>query len=420
MTSIWLAFNYLCARPLLNGLTALAVALGVSIVVATTTLSTAARQSAYDTAGGYQLLLAAKGSQIQSVLSVLFFAEAPTGNIPYEIYTRVLNDQGATLVVPFNFGDSYKGHMIVGTTADYLKLIDRNVRSQQAALLEGRWPERAFEAALGAASSKTTQLKVGDTFTAAHGFVELPADLAQNHEKQPYHVVGILKERRAPADRAIFTTLETSWLIHGHDHPTEARAQSPEAREEHDYEPDQRQITAVLVEGRGYGDVTRLNSIMARRPNVQPIFPGRIATQVVGYLQRGQSLVTSIAWLAAAIALLGIMISLMAAVVERRRQIATLRAIGASRAIVLGVMAAEGVVIAGLGATIGVALGRLLAIVIAGQLERSQGYLLTIGPPGSAELSAVAIAMGFGLLAGSLPALLALREDVAKGLANMT
>ncbi|MCV0370767.1 ABC transporter permease [Filomicrobium sp.] len=410
MTSVWLALSYLRARPLLNGLTALAVALGISIVVATTTLSKAARQSASETAGGYQLLLAAKGSQIQAVLSTLFFAEAPTGNIPIEIYEQVHADQGVTLAVPFNFGDSFKSHLIVGTTPDYLHLIRRNRRSSQQTLLKGRWPEHAFEASLGAAVARATGLTIGDTFTAAHGFVELPEDLSDHHKAQPYTVVGLLEETRAPTDRAIFTTLDTSWRIHGQFHDASSDA--------HDHEG--RQITAVLIEGRGYADVARLNALMAQRMDVQPIFPGRTATQVLGYLQRGQSLVTSIAWLAALIACLGIMISLFAAAVERRRQIATLRAIGASRATVLGVMAIEGLFIAGLGAVIGVAFGRLMAVAIAWQLEQSNGYLLTIGQAGLAEITAIAVAMALGLLAGFIPALLALREDVAKGLAAMT
>lgn len=418
MTSVWLAFNYLRARPLLNSLTALAVALAISIVVATTTLSTAVRQSAADTAGGYQLLLAAKGSQIQAVLSTLFFAEAPTGNIPFEIYERVRADEGIELAVPFNFGDSYKSHLIVGTTSDYLRLLDKDVGKAEHSGLQGAWPGRAFEAILGATVAMRTGLKIGDTFTAAHGFVELPADLADHHEAQSYTVVGILDETGAPADRAIFTTLDTSWLIHDPDHGPSS-AQNAAAVTDHADEAGVRQITAVLVQGRGYGDVARLNAMMAQRGDVQPIFPGRTATQVLSYLQRGQSIVTAIAWLATAIACLGIMISLFAAAVERRRQIATLRAIGASRATVLGVMAIEGVVTAGVGAIIGIGLGWLMAAAIAWQLAQS-GYQLNLGQAGSAEISAVLIAMALGLLAGSIPAFLALREDVAKGLAAMT
>lgn len=68
----------------------------------------------------------------------------------------------------------------------------------------------------------------------------------------------------------------------------------------------------------------------------------------------------------------------------------------------LGVMAIEGVVTAGLGAIAGIGLGWLMAAAIALQLEQS-GYQLKFGQAGSAEISAVLIAMALGLLAGSIP-----------------
>jgi ABC-type antimicrobial peptide transport system permease subunit len=79
-------------------------------------------------------------------------------------------------------------------------------------------------------------------------------------------------------------------------------------------------------------------------------------------------------------------------------------------------MAVEGAAIAGAGALAGVGLGRLLAVAVAWNLERTNGSVLSMGPLGLAELSTVAVAIGLGLIAGGIPAFLALREDVAKGL----
>src|SRR5690606_15797293 len=127
---------------------------------------------------------------------------------------------GVELAVPFNFGDSYKSHLIVGTTPDYLRLLGRSPQASDHSGVRGAWPKQAFEAILGASVSRQTGLEIGDRFTAAHGFVEVPADLARHHEAQPYTVVGVLEETGAPADRAIFTTLDTSWLIHDAGHGT--------------------------------------------------------------------------------------------------------------------------------------------------------------------------------------------------------
>ncbi len=412
MTPLWLAVHYLAARPWLNLLTALGVAVGVALVVAITALSGAARRSAQETAGGYQLLVTAKGSPVQAVLSTLFFAEAPTGNIPLEVYEQLRADPGVAFAVPFNFGDSYRGHFVVGTTGEYLKLVEESVRRPVRFVRDGRWPQAPFEAAVGAAAAAATGLKTGDRFVAEHGFVELPKELAHPHDDNAYTVVGVMQPLEAPADRAIFTTLETAWIVH---------ASGPARRgsaERNDTAGKGSEITAVLVHGKGYGDVARLSAWLARRPDVQALFPGRVATQLLSYLQRGQTVASAMAWLAAGLATFAITISLLAAAIERRRQIAMLRAIGASRAVVFGTLAGEAGLIAGGGAVAGVVLGRALAQLLALHLAAAHGLHLHLGPLGLEDLWAALGAVALGLAAGAIPAYVACREDVAKNLAS--
>lgn len=417
MTALWLAIQYVLARPLLNALTALGVASGIALVVATGALTKAAQRSAQDTAGGYQLLVAAKGSPVQAVLSTLFFVEAPTGNIPFEIYERLRADLGVDVAVPFTFGDNYRGLFIVGTTSDYLKLVEGSAgRAPQFAA--GRWPGAPFEVAVGAAAAKTAGLKIGDRFTAAHGFVELPKDLARHHDRFDYTVVGVLHPSDVPADRAIFTTLETAWLVHDEEHgasPPPANASGAGARSQEAAE-----ITALLIHGKGYGDVARLSAQLSRRTDVQAIFPGRVATQLLSYMQRGQTVVTAMAWLAAGIATFAVMVSLLAAAIERRRQIAMLRAIGASRSVVFGVLAAEAGIIAGVGAVAGVLLGSVVTHVVAWQVSSRSGLLLVPAPIGLSDLTVALVAIVLGMAAGAIPAYIACREDVARNLAPMS
>lgn len=420
MTAAWLAFQYVIARPLLNALTSLSIAAGIAIVVATSALTTAARKSAQDNAGGYQLLVAAKGSPVQAVLSTLFFVEAPTGNIPFDLYEHLRQDQGVAVAVPFSFGDNYRGSFIVATTSDYQKLIEVPVGRAPQMQPGSRWPTAAFEVIVGAAAAKSTGLKLGDKFTAAHGFVELPEDLARPHEEHHYSVVGVLRQLNSPTDRAIFTTLETAWLVH--DELKGAvplpRSAGTAAHQEHALQKTT-EITALLVHGKSYGDVARLSAQLSRRGDVQAVFPGRVATQLLTYLQRGQVVVTAMAWLAAGIAVFAITVSLLAAAIERRRQIATLRAIGASRSVVFGVLAVEAGIITSIGATAGIVLGRAVAHLVAWQVSHQSGFQLVPAPLGPAEFSIALVAVTLGLAAGTIPAYIACREDVSRNLAPM-
>ena len=398
MTAAWLALHYLRARPLLNVLTALAVAAGVALVIATNALSTSARHSAREIAGGYQLLVAAKGSPVQAVLSTLFFIEAPTGNIPIGLYDELREDQRLAVAVPFNFGDSYRGHFIVGTTVDYLKLVEvstgRPVRQKNG----GRWPMAPFEVAVGALAADATGLTLGDQFVAAHGFIELPVELAQQHSDRAYTVVGILEPLSAPSDRAIFTPLETAWLVHTKPHPFASQGELGEQSVARDGKP--KEITALLIHGKSYGDVARLSATLSQRQDVQAIFPGRVATQVLNYMQRGEVVLKAMAWLAAGIAAFAITVSLLAASIERRRQIATLRAIGATRRTVFGVLAIEAAMIAGVGALVGIALGAAIARIVAWQLALQSGLVLDLAPIGISDLSIASAAVVLGVAAG--------------------
>jgi putative ABC transport system permease protein len=353
------------------------------------------------------LLVAAKGSPLQAVLSTLFFMEPPTGNIPVALYRDLQADQGITRLVPFNFGDSYRGHFIVATTLDYFALIGDLIGRPLASKPANRRFEKPFEAVIGWSVARKTDLMAGAQFTAAHGFIDLPQDLVQEHQGRSYTVVSVLERTDTPADRAIFTSLETAWLLHeehgdrGHDERPEASAQ----------------VTALLIQGRGYADVSRLAAALGQRSDVQTIFPARVMTRLLSYLRVGEGVLLGVAWLSTGLSFLAVTISMLAATMERRRQIATLRVVGATRAALAKVLAAEAGIIAGLGAIAGIALGRVAAAVIAARIERSGGLHLELA---AFELADLAIATGavlLGALTGALSAAIACREDIAPNLA---
>lgn len=401
-----LAWRYVASRPASNLLTALGVGIGVLLLTATLALTAATRESLQRGAGGYQLLIAAKGSAVQAVLSTLFFMDAPTGNIPVALYRQLQADAGVTRLVPFIFGDSYRGHLIVGTTVDYFALLADSGRGPSAAD-PGRLA-RPFDAVVGATAARQAGLAVGSRFVASHGLVELPAELATDHADRQYHVTAVLSATGSPADRAIFTALETGWLMHEQegDHAPAAEA-SPRG-----------EITALLVQGRSYGDMARIAASLARDTRVQAVVPGREVTRLLQYLRAGEEVVLGLAWLATAVAFFAVMLSMAAAGIDRRRQIATLRALGASRAMLARLLIAESLLIAGAGAALGFVLGRAAAAAIAWHVEGSRGFPLELTGITPGELAAPGAALLLGLVAGAIPAWFTCREDIVPHLSN--
>ena len=122
MTALHLALAQLRHTPLLTALNALLMALGTaSIVFLLLAGDQFARAIARD-AQGIDLVLGAKGSPLQLILSSVYHADIPTGNIPLAEAQRWAKDRRVARAVPLSLGDSYRGFRIVGTTPDYASL----------------------------------------------------------------------------------------------------------------------------------------------------------------------------------------------------------------------------------------------------------------------------------------------------------
>jgi putative ABC transport system permease protein len=112
-------------------------------------------------------------------------------------------------------------------------------------------------------------------------------------------------------------------------------------------------------------------------------------------------------------AIFGALNSLYASVDSRRREIATLRAIGFSgRAIITSVLA-ESLVLAIPGAVIGAAIAWLL---FSGNVVSTGGLIFHLSVTGHVFLVSMMWALAIGLIGGSLPALRAARQPVATAL----
>jgi putative ABC transport system permease protein len=123
--------------------------------------------------------------------------------------------------------------------------------------------------------------------------------------------------------------------------------------------------------------------------------------------------------IAAVVVFLSLFVSVYAATFERRREIATMRALGARRTTVFAIVLLEATAIALVGAVAGILVGHGAAY-LGGQLLAARGgpvvhpFAVSLLQPGLL-VAVVAI----GALAGLVPALLAYRTEVAENLAPL-
>ena len=121
--------------------------------------------------------------------------------------------------------------------------------------------------------------------------------------------------------------------------------------------------------------------------------------------------------IALCVAVLGIVNTLITAILERRRELATLRALGASSTQIQKLVFWESGYLASLGAILGVAGGLALSVLLVKVINKqSFGWTIQLMIPSLTIVEAVCAAAIAGLLAGYIPARWAAKQPIAEGL----
>jgi len=395
VTPVTVVWRYLQGRFVTSVLTVVSVALGVSLVIASVLLTRGIKEGFIAGATDYNLIVGAKGSPTQLVLNVVFRMDAPTPNIPLSAYEDLRADPRVEAAVPVAMGDAYQGFRYVATSAAYFAPF--SWRRHVPALATGRLfrseaPERPdYEAVLGADAARRTGLKPEDRFYEGE---EMAA--------YPLRVVGVLRPTGTADDRAIFISLASYW---------EMNEVSRKARV--------KPLTAVLVRPKRLTDLTALHRGWNVGPDLQAALPSAILLNIFNLLGLVEDVLAVVLAVVAVVVGLYLFVTMYNATLERRREIATMRALGARRATVLGIVLLESCAIAGLGGLAGILGGHGVAALGASLLAARGGpvtHALALSALQPVTFGAV---VALGALAGLLPAVLAYRTEVAENLAPL-
>ena len=221
-----LTWANLVARPLPSLLTMATLAAAVSLISILLQFSAYTSERLERDLAGVDLVVGAKGSPLQLILSSLLHVDIPTGNIPLSDAQSVMRSQFVKVAVPLALGDSFRGFRIVGTDNEFLELY-------QASLAEGQLWTRPQQVVIGSEVSRKLGMVVGQRFVGAHGLSFSDADLLQ-HDHAAYEVVGILSPRASIIDRLIITSVDSVW----HAHEEVAHSEEDHDEEEADHHDD--------------------------------------------------------------------------------------------------------------------------------------------------------------------------------------
>ncbi|MDQ1153397.1 ABC transporter permease [Brevundimonas sp. SORGH_AS_0993] len=402
MTLFKLLAAFIRRRPVTWGFYAAVLAIAVSVTASVLLLEQAAGDRLRRDLGGIDLVIGAKGSPLQLVMSTVFQVDAPTGNIALAKAQRFAANPMVRQAIPISMGDSVGGLRIVGSTLDYPALY-------QARLSAGDWWSKPMQAVLGATAAERLKLKVGDTFVGEHGLMEG----GEKHSASPYRVVGVLAATGAVVDRLVLTDYRSIWEVHAHHHHHDggAAGQVDQDGDQDEAEDAKKgpEITALLVRYRSpLGAVILPNQVKAT-PDLQPASPALEAARLNQIAGAGADAIQRLGIALLGFSLVGFVVALTAAVLARRRELALLRALGARPSLLIALTALEGVLLGLVGGLLGLAAARVAVHLIAAS---ASAYALPIPPIGMTDAVLMGLSILLGLLGSLGPAVAAARTNV--------
>jgi putative ABC transport system permease protein len=417
--SLWkIAWRSIQQRSLASALTALSMALGVSLVVAVLVVHGVIDLSFRRGGEGYDLIIGAKGGRQQLVLNTVFYMDKPTGAIPYSYYEEFVDGRFAPwteTVVPVCMGHDYEGIPVVGTTPDMFEsLTYRDAQEYKFARGENFKAEEPFEAVVGATAAKETGLDVGKTFKAVHG--------GKAHE-QEFNVVGVLEHTGTPNDRALFVNMDGFYKLHDAQHAEHADQHADADTNAHDQDdcPSCKKVTAILLcvkplpPGRSRIIAQEING----GKDAQAVFPGKVIAELLsGMVGNVQLILLIFAVTVVVVAGIGIMVSIYNSMNDRRHEIAVMRALGAGRSTVMVVILLESILLSLGGGLLGLLLGHGALGILAPLIVEQTGVTVGMFQFRPDELILIPGLVILATLVGYLPAVAAYRTDVAKSLTN--
>jgi putative ABC transport system permease protein len=386
-----LAWRNIWFKPLNTLLSIILLASSVAIITVLILLEKQFEEQFSSNADNIDLVLGAKGSPLQLILSSVYQVDAPTGNINYAEAQTWMKNPFVKKAIPLAFGDNYLGYKIIGTTPEYLNQFNSKVE-------KGKIFNHNFEVVVGSEIAQKLNIKLGDKFYGSHG----DAKEGEKHEENKYIVVGIASPTGKVIDNLILSNIPSVWVMH----------------DEHESETE-KEITAVLLKFRNKMGIVLWPRLIAQNTKMQAASPAieinrlfslfGIGLQAIQYLAYGIMLISGIS----------IFVALYNTLKERKYEFALLRTNGASRLQLLTLVLIESLVLCFIGFFFGTIFGRIALLFISKSSQAA--FKMSFNPFDiilDKEGILFIVTIFVSILAAIIPAAKAYRINISKTLAN--
>jgi putative ABC transport system permease protein len=406
--TLFFAWRYLWSRPLGAALNVLLLSLGLASITFLLLVNFQLNKAFDRDLEGIDVVVGAKGSPMQLILSGVFHIDVPPGNVPLKSIRSLEKHPLVARVIPISLGDSLQGFRIVGTSKAYID-------HYQATLAEGANWTSPMQVVVGATAARKLGLTLGSSFAGSHGL----AAGGHVHGDSQYTVVGILQPSASVLDRLILTDTASVWKVHG-DHAAHHDEGDDDHSDDHDMPDgagqagaeDGREITMALIQYKTPMAAMSFPRFVNTTTEMQAAAPALEISRLLNMLGLGTDVLRAFAAVLLLTAGLSVFIALWSAVRERRADLALLRMLGASPTKVAALLLSEALWLGLIASILGVLLGQGFAAALAWLLQLDNSLLIG-GMVWPSHLWLVpALALAVSLLSALLPALGAYRVSV--------
>jgi putative ABC transport system permease protein len=259
---------------------------------------------------------------------------------------------------------------------------------------------------------------LGDKIVVAHGVTH--GEGIQKHDDKPFTVVGIMKPTGTALDQSLYLSLEGVEAMHidwqGGAAPSADKIMTPDKIHKEEIKIDQ--ITAFFVRTKSRIETLRLQREI-NNYKVEPllaIIPGVTLSELWHGLSYVEQVLKVISWMVVAVGFMAMLIALTTSLNERRREMAILRALGASTNKILALLVFESTLLTLAGLLLGTSIAVVATVLLRPWLEIEFGFYLTGRALGKTEIIYMAFTLVGGVIIGFIPAYRAQRMALKDGL----
>jgi putative ABC transport system permease protein len=398
-------------KPLSSTISLALLILGIGIISLLLQLNTLIKDQMDNNLKGIDMVVGAKGSPLQLILSSVYHIDSPTGNISLEEAEKISKNRMVGSSIKLLYGDNFKGYRIVGAEKKFIELYNGKIK-------KGKNLSKPFEVLVGSKVYSKLKIDIGDDLISSHGLRET----GESHDDQSFQVVGLLEPSNSVIDQLIITLPQSVWDVHGnHDHE-EVHEHDHEEEHEHDHDEehqhDNREITAMLIKFKSPMNIIQFPRQINETTNLQAAVPSYEISRLFKLFGFGIETLSYLAYLIIIVSGFSLFINLFNSMRERKYEMALIRTLGASRLQLSTMIIFESIILTISGFILGLLFSRFGVMFVSSLMEESINYNLSSFKILNEEYWLLLLSVIIGLMASLIPAVQVYKMNISKILAD--